>query len=221
MDRVKLVVHPRTDAGSRHARRLRKQGLIPGVFYGAGRQSVPLAVEEHALREAVGTEAGLHAVLDLTLEGEKRTHIAILKDYQLDRVKHIVTHVDFQEIRLDEPIESEVNLLIEGTPQGVKMGGMLDITLHAVLVSALPTEMPEHLAIDVEALEMGDVTRVGDLVVPENVRVLTDPETPICSVLAPRVAEVGEEEEGEEEAEGGAAEPELVGEKGEEPEAAE
>jgi large subunit ribosomal protein L25 len=222
MDRVKLVVHPRTEAGSRAARRLRRQNLIPGVLYGSGKPAVELAVDAHALREAVSTGAGRHAVLDLSFEGQKRNHIAILKDYQLDPVRHVVTHCDFQEIKLDEPIESEVDVAIEGTAEGVKMGGVLDVSQHTVLVSALPTEMPEHLTIDVDKLEIGDVARVADLVVPETVRVLTDPETVVCSVLAPRVAEVAEVEE-EEAIEGEAAptEPELVGEKGEEPETAE
>ncbi len=97
MDRVKLVVHTRDVAGSREARRLRRRGLIPAVLYGSGKPAVSIAVDEHALRDAVGTGAGLHAVLDVVIEGHKQPHVAIVKEYELDKVKHVVTHVDFQE----------------------------------------------------------------------------------------------------------------------------
>jgi large subunit ribosomal protein L25 len=211
MDRVKLVVHPRDVAGSREARRLRRRGLIPAVLYGSGRPAVSIAVDEHALRAAVGTGAGLHAVLDVTIEGQAQPHVAIVKDYELNKVKHIVTHVDFQEIKLTELIESNVTVSIEGTPVGVSLnGGLLDIVTREVTVSALPTDMPEHFTLNVEALDIGDVFRVADLDVPANVTILDDPEEVVCSVLAARLAEAEAVEEGE-----GAepTEPEIVGER--------
>ena len=212
MDRVKLVVQPRDAAGSREARRLRRQGLIPAVLYGSGKPAVSVAVDEHALRAAVSTPAGLHAVLDVTIEGRKQAHVAIVKEYELDKVKHVVTHVDFQEIKLTEPIESNVTVTFEGTPVGVKMGGgLLDVATREVAVSALPTDIPEHIALDVEGLDVGDVARVADLHVPDTVTILDDPDEVVCSVLAPRVAEVEAVEEGE--AAAAQAEPEVVGER--------
>ena len=211
MDRVKLVVHPRDVAGSREARRLRRQGLIPAVLYGSGKPAVSVAVDEHALRAAVGTGAGLHAVLDVVIEGQKQPHVAIVKDYELNKVKHVVTHVDFQEIKLTELIESNVTVSIEGTPVGVSLnGGLLDIVTREVTVSALPTDIPEHFTLNVETLDVGDVFRVADLQVPANVTVLDDPEEVVCSVLAPRLAEAEAVEEGEAAA---PAEPEIVGER--------
>jgi large subunit ribosomal protein L25 len=210
MDRVKLVVHPRDVAGSREARRLRRRGLIPAILYGAGKPAVSIAVDEHTLRAAVGTGAGLHAVLDVVIEGHKQPHVAIVKEYELDKVKHVVTHVDFQEIKLTELIESNVTVTIEGTPVGVKMGGgLLDVVTHEVTVSALPTDIPEHLSLNVEELDVGDVFRVADLQVPDNVTILDDPDEVVCSVLAPRVAEVEAVEEGEAPP---PTEPEVVGE---------
>ena len=210
MDRVKLVVHPRDVAGSREARRLRRQGLIPAVLYGSGKPAVSIAVDEHALRAAVGTGAGLHAVLDVVIEGQSQPHVAIVKDYELNKVKHIVAHVDFQEIKLTELIESNVTVSIEGTPVGVSLnGGLLDIVTREVTVSALPTDMPEHFTLNVEALDVGDVFRVADLEVPANVTILDDLEEVVCSVLAPRLAEAEPVEEGELAA---PAEPEIVGE---------
>ncbi len=210
MDRVKLVVSSREAGGSREARRLRRSGLIPGILYGSGNPALSIAVEQHALRDALATGAGLHAVLDVVIEGQAQPHVAIVKEYEIDKVKHFMTHVDFQEINLTEAIESNVTVTLVGTPTGVKLdGGLLDVVTREVLVSALPTDMPEHLSLNVEALGVGDVFRVSDLEVPADVTILDDLDEVICSVLAPRVAEEAEVEE----AEAGVAEPEVVGER--------
>ena len=212
MERVQLVVQPRDQVGSREARRLRRSGLIPAVIYGSGKPAVAVAVDPHSLREAL--HGGTHAVLDVVVEGHKKPHVAIVKELELDKVKHNVTHVDFQEIKLTEAIETNVAVEFEGTPVGVKMnGGMLDVVNRELAVSALPTEIPERLVFDVEALDIGDVAHVSDLQVPEGLTVLTDLDEVLCSVLAPRVAEVAVEGEEGEEAPAAEAEPEVVGER--------
>ena len=214
MDRVKLVVSPRDVDGSREARRLRRRGLIPAVLYGSGNPALSIAVEQHALRDALATGAGLHAVLDVVIEGNPKPHVAIVKEYEIDKVKHFMTHVDFQEINLTELIESNVTVTLVGTPTGVRLdGGVLDVVTREVLVSALPTDMPEHLTLNVEELVVGDVARVSDIDVPADVTILDDLDEVVCSVLAPRLAE-----EEPEEAEAGLAEPEVVGEGEAEPE---
>ena len=212
MERVTLVVQPRDQVGSREARRLRREGSIPAVIYGSGKQAVTVSVDPHSLREAL--HGGTHAVLDVVVEGHKRPHVAIVKEIQLDKVKHTVTHVDFQEIKLTEAIETNVAVVLEGTPVGVKIsGGMLDVVAREVTVSGLPTEIPQNLTFDVESLDIGDVAHVSDLVAPEGLIVLTDPDEVLCSVLAPRVAEVAEVEEGEEVPAAAEGEPEVVGER--------
>lgn len=221
MDRVNLVVQQRDDSGSRTARRLRKQGLIPGVLYGAGKPGSAIAIVDRALYEAINTEAGLHAVLDVTFEGQKRTHTVIVKDLQVDKVKNLVTHVDLQEIKLSDPIETTVTVHFEGTPHGVKMGGLLDITEHEVTVSGLPTDIPEHLTFDVEALEIGEHARIGDLQTPAGITIVNDAEDVLCTILAPKVMAEEAEEEAAEAAEAGEGEPEVVGKAGEAGEAAE
>jgi large subunit ribosomal protein L25 len=212
MERVKLEVRPRLEVGTRPSRRLRRQGVIPGVLYGSGKDAQPFAVDGRHLRDALSTEAGLHAILDVTFEGKRRPHIAILKDHQLDAVRHVVTHVDLQEIRLDEPIDSTVAIVVEGTAAGVKQGGLLDMLTHEVAVQGLPADIPEHVTLDVTPLGIGSHGRVADLIVPDNVTVLDDPEQIICSVLMPRVVE---EAVVEEVAPEGAEEPGLVGEEAE------
>jgi large subunit ribosomal protein L25 len=214
MERVKLVVKERSETGTRAVRRLRRDGLIPGVLYGAGK-SAAVAVEAHALREAMSTGAGRHAVLDVVFEGKKRAHTAIIQDLELDKVKHTIVHIDLHEIHLNEPIETKLSVHLEGMAKGVKVGGLLDIVTHEVTVRGLPVDIPEHLSMSIEDIDIGDVVRVRDLVVPEGLTVLDDPEETVFHIEPPRVLEV--EEVAEEEAVPAAAgEPELVGKAGEE-----
>lgn len=210
MERVKLMVAERTDTGSRAVNRLRKQGIIPGVLYGAGKPAVPISVPSHDLRAAISTSHGMHAVLDVVLEGHKRAHHAVIQEVQLDPVKSLVTHVDLREVKLTEPIEASVAVQIEGVSPGVKAGGTLEVVTHEVRVKALPADIPEHLILHVDGLAMNDVARVRDLEAVDGVELLHDPEETICTIIPPRVVAEGEEAAeaaGEEEA----AEPELVG----------
>jgi len=218
MEKVKLVVKHREAAGSRGARRLRREGQIPGVLYGHGKPATLLSVEPAALRAALSTDAGTHAVLEVVFEDQKKTHRAIVKEMELDRVKHTVTHIDLEEVRLDQVVETRVAVRFEGEAKGVKMGGMLDESTHEVTVKGLVTDIPEHLVLDISALELGDAAHVSDLPVPEGLEVLEEPDLVLCSVLAPRKIEVEEEvEEGvEAAAEEAPAEPEVIGKRKEE-----
>jgi large subunit ribosomal protein L25 len=221
MDRVNIVVQPREVTGSRAARRLRRSGLIPGVIYGHGKAATMIAVEPHVLRDALSTGAGTHAVLDVTFEGHKGSRKAIVKELELNPVNSVVTHVDLQEIRLDETIETMVAVSFEGESTGVKAGGVLDESLREVSVKGLVTAIPEHLVIDISDLDVNDTARVADIVVPDGIEILDDPEQVICSVLPPRKVEE-EPEAGEAELVEGAevpTEPEVVG-KGEKDEVA-
>ena len=137
-------------------------------------------------------------MLAVTVEGHKRAHNAIVKEMELDRVKSTVTHIDLQEIRLDETIETTVAVSFEGEAMGVKSGGMLDESTREVTVKGLVTAIPEHLVLDISGMDINDTAKVGDLVVPEGLEILDDPEEVLCSVLPPRKVE----EEVEEGAEG-------------------
>ena len=211
MDKVTLVVQPRDTTGSRSARRLRGEGMIPGVLYGHGKDATLFAVDPHDLRLALTTPAGRHAVLDVTIEGHKRAHKAIIKDMQLHHVRPAITHLDLQEIRLDETIETTVAVHFEGEAEGVKSGGMLDESTREVNIRGLVTSIPEHLVIDISGLDINDTAKVGDLTIPEGIEILNDPEEVLCSILPPRKAEAGIEREEAVEAEGGASEPAIVG----------
>src|SRR5947208_10931749 len=124
-ERIKLTVKERESRGSADARRLRKQGFIPGVLYGNGKSSHAIFVPERDLRRALTGAGGLHAILDVVLEGQTTPHHAVLKDYQQDPVRGRVTHVDFHEVRLDRPIQAQVSVQLVGEPAGVTEGGVL------------------------------------------------------------------------------------------------
>ena len=176
---------------------------MPGVLYGRSNARA-IAVEERALRAALTTSAGLHAVLDVVLEGQTSTHPSILKDYQRDPVRGYVRHIDLQEVRLDVAIQSTVQIHLVGTEDapGVREGGVMSAPTTALNVEALPMEMPESIEVDVSAMEMGDTLRLEDITAPEGATFLDDPhETVLATVTAP-TREVEPEETAEEAAEG-------------------
>ena len=218
-ERIKLDVKPRERAGSAVARRLREEGLIPGVLYGAGKEAHPFAVEERELRRVLTGEHGLHAILDVVFDGQKTPHHAVLKEYQLDPVRPKLLHIDLHEVRLDRVIQSQVAVEPAGESPGVKEGGVLTLVLREVNVEALPMEVPDRLELDISETTIGDSLRVADIVAPEGVKLLDDPDAVVLTVTPPtRVEEpeeVEEELEGEEAVEGeGEAAPEAEGESG-------
>lgn len=198
-ERVRLEVRPRESRGSRGARRLRREGLVPGVLYGRDEPRA-ICVPERDLRRALTGSAGTHAVLDVVLDGESGSHASILKDFQRDPVRGYVTHVDLHEIRLDRTIQAAVSVALVGEPVGVREGGVLTQATMQVNVEALPLEVPEHVDVDVSELTIGDAVRVADLPAVEGVTYLDDLDTVLASVAQPTRVEEPEEvlEEGEE-----------------------
>lgn len=202
-DRFRLEVKERELLGSPESRRLRKQGFVPGVLYGK-EEARAIVVEERSLRAALTTDSGLHAVLDVVVDGTGAVHPSILKDYQRDPIRGHVAHVDLQEVRLDQPIHAVVQLHLVGGEDapGVREGGVLSQPATTVNVEALPMEVPESIEVDVSGMEMGDALRLEHIQAPEGVTLLDDPhETVLATVTAP-TREVEPEETAEEAAEG-------------------
>jgi large subunit ribosomal protein L25 len=214
-DRIKLEVREREELGSRNARRLRAQGLIPGVLYGKGHARA-ISVPERELRAAMTGRSGLHAILDVVLEGQKTVHPSVLAEYQQDPIRGTLTHIDLREVRLDEKIQATVVVNLVGESPGVKTGGVLSLVTRELQVEGLPGSIPEHIDVDLSTMEVGDVLRLEDVGDVEGVTFLDDPyETVIATVSIPRGLVEAEPEEGEEgeaaeegaaEAEGGAEE---------------
>ena len=222
-ERVKLQVSEREQRGSRDARRLRKAGFIPGVLYGKGKGSYAIAVPERDLRRVLTGQGGLHAILDIVVEGKNTTHASILKDYQQDPIRGHISHIDLQEVRLDQPIQASVTVQLVGEPAGVKEGGVLSQIQREINVEALPMEIPEHIDLDVSDMAIGDTLRLADLPAREGVTYLDDPEETVLATVGlptkieepePEELEEGEElPEGEERPEG-EEQPEGEGEPG-------
>jgi large subunit ribosomal protein L25 len=211
---VKLEVRSRDGRGGKDARALRAAGEIPGVMYtsqSGTSGSTAISVGARDLRTAVSGPGGTHAIIDLKVDGTGKARSVIIKDMQLDPVRDRVIHIDFHEVRLDQPINTVVVVHVDGQPHGVSMGGILSQPTHELNISVLPTAIPEQIVIDVSALEIGGSLRLADVPQMEGVTFLDDPEgTVLATVSAPiseeeleeAAAEVaGEVPEGEEPAE--------------------
>jgi large subunit ribosomal protein L25 len=185
-ERTKLIVAQRESLGSAEVRRMRRQGLIPGVLYGNG-EPVAITITERELRRALTGGGGLHAILDVEIDGKGETRASILKEYQVDPVRGGVTHVDLHEVRLDKAISASVSVQLLGGEDapGVREGGVLSQPLREVTVEALPLEVPEHLDLDVSGMDIGATLRISDLAVPDGVTFLDDPEMVVATITAP------------------------------------
>ena len=209
-DRATLKVSNRDTFGSRATRRLRREGLVPGVVYGQGGEARPFQVSARDLRILL-TEG--HTLLDLELDASKAVPV-VIKEQQHHPVRGDVLHLDCLEVRLDEAIEAEVAIELEGADQapGVREGGVLEHVTREVTVEALPTEIPERITVDVSEMDINDTINLASVAVPSGVKLMADDleEITIATLSPPRVEEEPEPEL-EEEAE-------LVGEGEEAPE---
>jgi len=211
--RSKLKVAPRDKFGSRSSRRLRNEGLVPGVVYSGGSDAIPFQVAEREVQLVLHEG---QALFDLELEGSKAIPV-VVKEQQLHPVRGSLQHIDLQQVNLKEAIQAEVAIELEGAESapGVKGGGVLEHVTREITVEALPAEIPERIVADVSALEINDTLQLSAIPVPEGVTLVAeDPEeVTIVTLSPPRVeeepeTEVEEETElvGEGEGEEGAAE---------------
>jgi large subunit ribosomal protein L25 len=206
-ERVTLEVTARDadQVGSRRVRRLRKEGFVPGVLYGKGHARAIL-VKERALRTALTGPSGLHAIVDVVIEGQTTPHHAVLKQYQQHPIRGTLTHVDFHEVRLDRPIQSVVAVHLIGESPGASEGGVVQQVARELNVESLPTQIPEHIDADISSLELNGTLRLGELPAIEGVTYLDDPETVLATCVIPRAAIELEEADAEAAAEAEAQE---------------
>ena len=200
-DRVTLEVTASDcdQLGSRRVRRLRKEGLIPGVLYGKGHARAIL-VKERELRTALTTSSGLHAIVDVVIQGQTTPHHAVLKEYQRHPIRGTLTHVDFHEVRLDRPIQATVAVQLVGDSPGAKEGGVVQQVTRELRVEALPMGIPEHIDADISSLEVGGTIRLEEIPAIEGVTYLDDPETVLATCAISRAAIELEEADAEAEA---------------------
>ena len=190
MEIRELTVTPREGVGKSVARRLRRSGKTPGILYG-GASPVNIAVDPREVFRIIHGHEGSTQLLRVTFAGSKDSRMVILRDIQLDPVSEDLVHVDLQEVNMDKPIQVTVALHHVGEPIGVRdTQGILEMVLREIQVSCLPANIPEDIKADVSNFAIGDVLTVGELVVPEGVRVLTDKAQAVATVAPPAAEEV-------------------------------
>jgi large subunit ribosomal protein L25 len=215
MQRLTLEVQVRREVGKSAVRKLRRAGWIPGVLYGRGVEPLPIAVELRALEATVQSAAGGNVLLDVVVreDGQARNELALLQDVQREVLSRRILHVDLHRVSLTEKVHTRVPVVLRGEARGVREGGILEFLRHEVEVSGLPTDLPDHLELDVSQLAVGQSLHVRDLKVPPGLTVLTPPDETLVTLLAPAVPA----EEAAAAAEEAPAQPEVVGKgKGEE-----
>ncbi|HZX13622.1 MAG TPA: 50S ribosomal protein L25, partial [Thermodesulfobacteriota bacterium] len=173
-----LFVIKRNRVGKGVAKKIRKEGAIPAIFYGRETDPIPLTVNPLDLKKALSTEAGENTLLELHIkgDGDEITKIALLRDVQYDHLKSLPIHFDFQEVQMKELITVKVPIRIVGRAQGVHEGGILEEILREIEVECLPTAIPNVIDVDVSQLGISDSIHISDLSLSEGVTVLHEPE---------------------------------------------
>lgn len=188
-----LDVVKREGRGKNEANRLRAAGRIPAVVYGARKEGqapegVAVAVDPKALLRILRSESGANTLISLKVEGAQ-SHVMV-KEYQIDPVTHTLLHADFYQLAMDKAITVTVPILIKGEPRGVKLqGGMLDFVTREIHVECLPTDIPEHIDIDVSELMLNQAIRLRDLPVSPKWKPITEPDTMLVHVVLPKAEE--------------------------------
>jgi len=176
----------RTTHGKGAMHKLRGQGQVPGVIYGLGKP-VSIQCDHFAAERTVLASRRGSRLISLKLadgNGGSEKHV-LLKDVQITPVGHKLVHLDFQEIDVNKPVQLAVRVHPVGTPEGIKAGGLLQTVTHEIVVSCLPTQIPQAIEVDVTSLDIGDSLHVKDMTFPEGVRPLTSPDETVFVITAP------------------------------------
>jgi large subunit ribosomal protein L25 len=199
----------RDSFGKNASRRIRRNGMIPAVFYGKNEANVPLAVEKKDIFEILKSETGENTVFKLSFDTETKN--TMIKEIQSDPVTDEVLHADLIQIAMDKAIRVSVPVVPVGEAVGVKQeGGFVDFITREVEIECLPEDIPENIEIDISMLHLNQSFKVGDLVMPEGAALHTDPSTILIVVEAPTKEEEIAVEEEEEELMAEEEEPEVI-----------
>lgn len=220
MDFVELKAGLREEKGKEQNKKLRNTGMVPGVVYRKGEQTLSLKIDSKSLSKALHTEAGENVIIKLFVEGDKKKkeRIVVIKEIQKDPVKDAFVHLDLNEISLTETLKVKVPIVSKGEAVGVKQeGGVLQHVMWEVEVECLPTNIPDKIEVDIANLKIGGTLSIKDIPPSEGVKILADPESIVFSVEHVKAVE----EAVAAPAEGEALEPELIREKKEKEEAPE
>jgi len=204
-----LEAAPRESGNKNEARRLRQDGKIPGVLYGAGKDSMPVSVDPRQVSRILHSETGHNTIFDLTVKGGDRSK-AMIVDWQYEPIKGKLLHIDLKRIAMDKALRVSVPIVLKGEAEGVKtQGGILEQILREVELECLPGDIPSHIDADISHLVFGTVLRVSDLPKNEKLKVLSDPNQPVAHVTSVK-EEVVATPEAAAEAAAAPAEPEVI-----------
>jgi large subunit ribosomal protein L25 len=208
---VSFSATARDSKGKGAARSLRRQGQVPAVIYGHGRDPLSLSLNARDLDKLLSHIQAESTVIDISVGGQ--TAKTLIREIQRHPIKRQILHVDFQALVAGELVTVNIPIVLEGIPEGVKLeGGVLDQTLRELEIECDPSDIPDHAELDVTAMVIGDSLHVSDIKLPANVKILDDPETSVAVLAAPRaVIEETPAAEAVEGAEGAAGEPEVIG----------
>ena len=196
-EKFSLKITERTEFGSRVARRLRRAGSVPAVVYGRGGGELKVLVIEKDFMDTIGFSTST-GIVDLKM-GRKSPVTTIIKDVQWDVLTDRPVHIDFLRVSTDQIVSIPVHVHIENIPYGVKMGGVLEHTLHEIIIKVRAKDIPSAISIDVEKMDIGDSIHLSEITLPQGMTLDMDPALVVASVVAPSVAKVEVEEEEEEE----------------------
>lgn len=189
MQQETLRAQKRVESGSRPARRMRREGRIPAVVYGADLATLSISVDRRDLSTTLRTEAGLNALINVVVENGDEV-LTVAREIQRDPARGDITHLDLIEVSLDTEIEAEVHIEYVGTPLGVREeAGFVEAIETSVMILALPAAIPSSIEVDINDLNIYDTLKVADLPVIDGVTYTTDVDRPLVSVLPPAVEE--------------------------------
>jgi len=199
-----VIATPRTGKFNKnHARRVRVEGKIPAVVYGAGQDAVAVTVDPRVVTKILHSEAGHNTIFDLNVEGAALVK-AMIVDWQHEPIKGKLLHIDFKRIAMDKAMRVSVPVALTGVPNGVKnSGGILDQVLREVEIECLPGDIPDHIDIDVTGLELHGAIHISDLPHSGSIKFLGDEHALVAHVTIIKEEVVAEPV-------AGAAEPEVA-----------
>ena len=179
-----LEAQPRTAGTKNDARRVRRQGKVPGVLYGAGESAVPVSLDPRQIARILHSQTGHNTIFDLTLEGGKATK-AMIVDWQYEPIKGALLHIDLKRIAMDQKLHVRVPIVLKGEAEGVKtQGGILEQNLRELEVECLPADIPTSIEADITHLVFGTVLRVSDLPHHAKLKVLTEANQMVAHIVA-------------------------------------
>jgi large subunit ribosomal protein L25 len=217
-EQLVITVERRDDAvGTSGVKKLRRQGKIPAIVYGGGKESMAITVDQHSVQELLKKESGENTIFLLKLRGTKQERRAMIREIQVHPITNQFLHIDFIRVMRGHKLSVTVPLELEGDCIGVRHGGLVDFMSRDLQVEVLPREMLDKLTVDISELDLGQHIRVSDLeeLLPASGRFLEDPQRIVVSIGTPRGAKEAEEEESELII-GEQAEPEVIRQRAEE-----